>query len=214
MTATQPLSLPQQVASQAELIVNSLRDTHYQHQDHIDVDRGIYDCDCNGFASFVLERAAPGHYGMLPKEPTQPRPRAFEYYVFFSALTRESADGWRRIDRLSAARRGDIIVWRFPKVEPHHDTGHVVLLAETPSVDDTGNFAVRVYDSAAAPHFDDTRGNQEGQFPSGIGSGFINFTVDDMGRPTAFQFGPSEDKFTTLPIAIGRLEPLPPAIDS
>lgn len=100
------------------------------------------------------------------------------------------------------------MAWRFPVIEKGHDTGHVLVLAETPTKDDAGKYKVRVYDSAAEPHFQDTRGAGSGQFQSGVGSGFINFEVDDDGRPTAFQFAP-EDDFTTLPIAIGRLEPLP-----
>ena len=39
------LSLSAQVAAQAEFIVSNLRQTDYQHTEHIDVDRGIYDCD-------------------------------------------------------------------------------------------------------------------------------------------------------------------------
>jgi hypothetical protein len=39
------LSLSAQVAAQAELIVSNLRQTNYQHTEHIGVDRGIYDCD-------------------------------------------------------------------------------------------------------------------------------------------------------------------------
>jgi hypothetical protein len=35
------LSLPAQVAAQAEFIVSNLRQTDYQHTEHIDVDRGI-----------------------------------------------------------------------------------------------------------------------------------------------------------------------------
>jgi hypothetical protein len=204
----QQLSLPSQAASEAELIVNSLEQTDYQHTLAIDVDRGIYDCDCNGFASFVLERSAPDHYAMIPKEATQPRPRAFEYHDVFASLTPESTGGWHRINLLRDARRGDMIAWRFPKIEPHHDTGHVVFVAETPTEDGAGIFSARVYDSAAQPHFDDTRGAGAGQFATGIGSGIIKFKVDDAGRPTAFQFAPS-DKFVTLPIAIGRLEALP-----
>jgi hypothetical protein len=42
--------------------------------------------------------------------------------------------------------------------EPGHDTGHVVFVASSPTLDDQGSFAVRVYDSAIVPHFDDTRG--------------------------------------------------------
>jgi hypothetical protein len=210
MEPTPQLSLPGQIATQAEFIVNNLRQTDYQHTENIDVDRGIYDCDCNGFVGFVLERGAPDHYAMVPKEANQPRPRAFEYYVFFNFLTPESTGGWHRIDFLRDARRGDIIAWRFAKVEVGHNTGHVLFAAETPIADDSGIFTVRVYDSADQPHFDDTRGKGT----NGVGSGFIKFRVDDAGRPTAFQFGPSEDLFTTLPIAIGRLEPLPAGTQS
>jgi hypothetical protein len=207
MTHAPHLSLPGQFASQAEFVVNNLRQTGYQHVDNIDVDRGIYDCDCNGFVSFVMERAAPAHYAMIPKEATQFRPRAFEYYEFCSSLMPTSAGGWHRIDFLQDGRRGDLIAWRFPEIEKGHDTGHVLVLADTPTEYDPGKYKVRVYDSAAEPHFQDTRGTGSGQFPSGVGVGFINFEVDEDGRPTAFQFAP-EDRFTTLPIAIGRLEPL------
>ena len=208
MTPTPHLSLSDQMASQAEFIVNNLVQTDYQHVSKIDVDRGLYDCDCNGFVSFVMERAAPDHYAMIPHEPDQLRPRAFEYYVFLSAQTPESTGGWHRIDFLRDARRGDIIAWRFPTVQKGHDTGHVLIVAEPPTVDDSGIFTVALYDSAAQPHFDDTRGSGSGQSATGIGSGSIKFKVDATGRPTAFQFAPS-DGFTQLPIAIGRLEPLP-----
>jgi hypothetical protein len=147
---------------------------------------------------------------MIPKEPNQPRPRAFKYYEFFTSPTLESTGGWQRIHSLPEARRGDILAWRFPKIdiEEGKNTGHVVFVAETPALIDPGTFAVRVYDSASGPHFDDTRGNGAGQFHSGVGSGFINFKIDERGCPKSFQFAPS-DPFRTLPIAIARLEPLP-----
>jgi hypothetical protein len=208
MPLTPQLSLPEQIAFQAEFIVNNLSHTDYQHVEKVDVDRGVYDCDCNGFVSIVMERAAPGHYAMIPKEADQLRPRAFEYYVFFSSLTPESTGGWHRIDFLRDARRGDIVAWRFPKVEKGHDTGHVIFVAETPTVDASGVFTVRIYDSSAQPHFDDTRGTGAGQAATGVGSGSIKFEVDGAGRPTAFQFAPT-DRFATFPIAIGRVEPLP-----
>jgi len=195
--------LPSHLAAQAELIVNTLQQTDYQYVEYIDAANGVYDCDCNSFVGFVLESLAPLHYSLVPKEAGQKRPRAFKYYEFFASLTPESTGGWHRIDRLSDARRGDILAWRFPAVELGHDTGHVVFVAGTPELDDAGNFAVRVYDSANQPHFDDTRGPGD----SGVGSGFINFTVDATGAPIAFQFGPAADQFVTLPIAIGRTEP-------
>ena len=59
MAPATKLSLPEQIAAQAQFIVDNLLQTDYQHVEKVDVDRGIYDCDCNGFVSIVLERAAP-----------------------------------------------------------------------------------------------------------------------------------------------------------
>jgi hypothetical protein len=90
---------------------------------------------------------------------------------------------------------------------------HVVILAETPRLDPSGAFyVVRVYDSAAEAHFDDTR--EPGGQPSptgttGVGSGFINVKVDGQGRPIAYLFAPPANaQYSYRPIAIGRVEPL------
>ena len=203
----QTSALPERLAARAEDIVNTVTDTTYQHVSQIDADTGVYDCDCNGFVAYLLETLAPAHYAKLPKEPTQIRPRAFEYYDFFSSLTPTSPGGWHRIEFMADARRGDILAWRFPLIEKGHDTGHVVFLAETPTLLDDNKAKVRVYDSAATPHFEDTRGPGDDEFATGVGSGFINFELDSDGRPIAFQFAPG-DHFETQPIAIGRAEPL------
>ena len=133
-------------------------------------------------------------------------PRAFDYYDFFRSLPPQAEGGWEQVEVLADAARGDLIAWRFPQIKQGHDTGHVVFVAGPPAVDDQGYFAVRVYDSAIVPHFDDTRGDDPGQWPNGVGSGFINFQVGDDGQPVAFQFSPPlSSPFTWLPIAIGRL---------
>ena len=53
------MTLPQDVAALAELIVNTLTHTDYQHVDKIDPASGVYVCDCNGFVAYVLNSAAP-----------------------------------------------------------------------------------------------------------------------------------------------------------
>ena len=195
--------LAEELATTAEDIVNTLTQTVYQFAEHIDVARGVYDCDCNGFVGHVLKTVAPDHYALIPREADQLRPRAFEYFDFFASLTPESVGGWDRIDRLADAGRGDIVCWRFPEIRTGHNTGHVLYLAETPRMQQDGSFQVRIYDSAAQAHFDDTRAT--GKFPTGVGTGFLNFRVDGEGRPIAFQFGPGEE-FETFPIAVGRIE--------
>ena len=207
------MTLPQGIAAMAESIVDTLTQTDYQHIDNIDPDTGVYDCDCNGFVAYVLSNVVPEHYALVPKETDQSRPRAFEYFNFFASLTPESSGGWRRVDMLENAGRGDVMAWRFPTIEPDINTGHVMILAETPTRDSTGQFfVVRVYDSAAEAHFDDTRmpdGQPSPTGKTGVGSGFINLLVDAEGRPIAYLFAPPADgEYSYRPIAIGRAEPL------
>ena len=207
------MTLPEQIAALAESIVNTLTHTHYQHHDNIDPATGVYDCDCNGFVGFVLPAVAPQHFKLIPKETNQPRPRAFKYFNFFASLIPESTGSWRRIDLLTDARRGDIMAWRFPTIEADENTGHVVIVAETPSLDPSGHFFVmRVYDSANEPHFEDTRepdGQPSPTGKTGVGSGFINVKVDGAGRPIAYLFAPpATAEYSYRPIAIGRAEPL------
>ena len=204
-----PNAIPEELAARAKFIVNTVKGTDYQHVDNIDAAKGIYDCDCNGFVGYVLHEVAPKHLALVPKETGQARPRAFKYYDFFASLTPKSSGGWHRIDLLSDARPGDILAWRFATIEKDQNTGHVVCIAETPTADNSGIFSVRVYDSAAEPHFDDTRGSGPGQFQTGVGSGVIHFIVDGAGRPIAYQFAPPDTAdFEYRPIAIGRAEPL------
>jgi hypothetical protein len=206
------MTLPQDIAAMAESIVNTLTETVYQPVDNIVPSTGVYDCDCNGFVGYVLRNVVPQHYALVPKEADQSRPRAFEYFDFFASLTPQSTGGWSRLDMLSDASRGDIMAWRFPTMEPDINTGHVMILAESPMLDPSGEFyVVRVYDSAAEAHFVDTRmpdGQPSPTGASGVGSGFIALQVDGEGRPIAYLFAPPADaEYSYRPIAIGRAEP-------
>jgi hypothetical protein len=89
-----PLSLSTQVAAQAEFIVNNFQETHYTHTLHIDVDAGVYDCDCSEFVSFVLETVAPEHYALIAATVAPSRPLAGDYQAFLASATLESTGGW------------------------------------------------------------------------------------------------------------------------
>lgn len=115
-TAAFPLSLPERIASQAEFIVTNLRRTKYQHTDDIDVDRGYYNCDCNGFMAFVLRRFAPGHFASVPSETGHSRPRAFKYHDFFADLEITPVAGWKNVEFLRHVKRGDLMAWRAEKM--------------------------------------------------------------------------------------------------
>ena len=203
------MALPEDIAALAEDIVNTLIHTVYQHTDKIDAATGVYDCDCNGFVAHVLKTVAPENLAAIPINTEQPgpdetRPRAFEYYDYFASLTSRSTGAWSRINLLSDAGRGDVMAWRHATLVKGKNTGHVVILAETPRLDASGAFYVaRVYDSTEEPHFEDTRPSPKGD--TGVGSGFVNFRVDGAGHPIAYLFSPPlTAQYAYLPIAIGR----------
>lgn len=196
------------LADMAEEIVNTLVETHYVFRDGIDADTGVYDCDCSIFAGYVLKTIDANHFNDIPQvEAGRHWPRAFEYYNYFSGLATTPAAGWKSISHMAHAHRGDMMAWSTGVLEAGKDTGHVVFLAEKPVEDDSGNFTVRVYDSANKAHFEDTRGPGE-PFPDGVGSGFITFEVDEDGAPIGFLFSPNATEFDLQSIAIARPEPI------
>jgi hypothetical protein len=199
-------SLDSRVVAEARHILQTVRYTHYQHHTHIDPATGTYDCDCSEFIGYVLEQIAPANYALIPKEEHQPRPRPFKYYEHFHSLP-DNSPGWHPIRKITSVRPGDIIAWRVPDIEKDEDTGHVMIVAAKPEPRGPGLVTVRVYDSSVLPHVDDTRGDNKGDYRSGVGEGCIVFRVDSDGRPIAFQFRPL-DHFHEDPIAIGRIYPL------
>jgi hypothetical protein len=196
-----------QVAAEAERIVDNTRHTRYQYPPYvIDDQTGTYDVDCCGFVSYVLDCVAPEHYKLIGAAANWPVPQAFKYYEFIDSLPTTGTVGWRRIYRLADSRPGDIIAWLLRQTVG--DTGHVFIVAGDPEVVTADQSAVRAYDSSDILHYDDSRQLADGQQETGVGTGTIQFQIDQAtGRPTAFQFGPG-DCFHSVPIAIGRLEPI------
>lgn len=201
-------SVSGRVFHEAEHVLRNTRHTKYQHQQFIDEATGTYDVDCSGFVSYVLSRVAKSHLALIPKETWWPVPRAYKYYRYFAELPTDASNGWRKVERLGEARRGDIIAWELPgEISKDHDTGHVFIVAETPSLIGDGLMAVRAFDSAALAHYDDTREDRNGVFHDGVGEGTFHLRVDTDGKPVEFQFG-SGDRFHKDPISIGRILPL------
>jgi hypothetical protein len=195
----------QQLADEALRVYNAVRHTTYSHKNHVDVETGTYNVDCNGFVGFVLKEAAPQHFAQITPEPRHKLPRAFIYAAYFANLPSTGTNDWLQVPRLADARPGDIIAWSLTDPPPgDKNTGHVVVVADDPVDKGDNKLSVRVYDSSDVIHHDDTRGVSP---RTGVGIGTIWFSVGVAGNPTAFQFGPN-DHFHPEPIAIGRLQPL------
>jgi hypothetical protein len=66
--------------------------------------------------------------------------------------------------------------------------------------------AVMAYDASDILHYDDSRDLGPGQpQQTGVGSGTFHLTINALGIPTAFQFGPGDTVWPDS-IAIGRIE--------
>jgi hypothetical protein len=128
---------------------------------------------CQSHLERRRERIGFGHLGHA-------RPRAAIYFEFFHSLPGSPVPGWKSIDRLAVARRGDIIAWALEaSTQKPADTGHLVIVAAPPVSTNANEFRVTVYDSSGIRHDEDSR--PEGT--SGIGKGVITIKVDDPGVP-------------------------------
>ena len=194
-------SLGQNIADAAETLIGGIRETHYEHMTHVVQSDGIYDMDCSGFVDYLLKRVAPEQYAHLPIETGHPRPRAATYFKLFHSLPGNPVAGWKSIDQLADARRGDILAWALePPTQKPGDTGHVVIVAAPPVSTTPREYRIPVYDSSGIRHDEDSR--PEGT--SGIGEGVITIRVDDRGAPVGFRFN-SHAHSHLEPIAIGRI---------
>jgi hypothetical protein len=189
------------LADAAQRLLSEVRETHYQHNRHIDKVAGAYDMDCSEFVDYLLKRVAPEQFSQIPVEPGHVRPRAAMYFQFLKRLRQQPLIGWQAVYQLGDAQRGDIIAWELhASTQEPGDTGHVVIVASKPVLKTRDLYAVKVYDSSGVVHDNDSRP----EHTSGVGSGVITFRINQSGEPIAFQFN-SRANFHTEPIAIGRL---------
>jgi cell wall-associated NlpC family hydrolase len=193
------------IYDEAMRILRSIKATEYKHKTDIDEDNGAYYCDCSGFVGYVLNRTVAQGDGKGPFGDGKKRPLAMDYEKGFAAAPVKADDGtrWLRIERLMDARPGDVIAWRHEVPKPGN-TGHVVILAERPTVDDDGLVRVVVIDSTTKPQVDDTRAAGT----SGIGRGSMWFKVDDSGKAVSYLRGSKKAEPKSEAISIGRALPL------
>jgi hypothetical protein len=192
------------VHEEAVRILNSIQSTVYQHATEIDEDAGSYRCDCSGFVGYVLNRTVAKEDQLGPLATKKNRPLAMDYEKFFAAApTKAEGEGrWQQVVRLADARPGDVIAWRHEKPKPGN-TGHVVIVDQSPVVEEDGLVRVVIIDSTTKPQVDDTRAKGT----SGVGRGTMWFVVDDEGRATAHIRSSRTAKPKSEAISIGRAVP-------
>lgn len=185
--------------------------TRYQHKTEVDRTVGSYRYDCVGFVSYALRRSAPQAWASVVSVcgirkgyfPSPPR-----YQRFFAGLAETPQPGWQAIAKVSELRPGDIVSWdRKTKTA----VGHAVVIASIPSPEPDGVWVVKVYDSTASPHLDDSRLDDSRAQPrepggrrSGLGHGVMALIADPAsGALIGYRWSPKA-KTIIAPIAAGR----------
>jgi hypothetical protein len=195
-----------EVHEEAVRIVNSVKLTQYRHRTDIDEKKGAYYCDCSGFVGYVLNRTVAKDDGKGPFRDGRKRPLARDYEKGFAKAPAWTVGKgqWQQIVYLTDARPGDVIAWRHETPKPNN-TGHVVIVDQTPIVEQGGLVRVVVIDSTTLPSSDITK--EKGK--TGIGRRTMWFNVDRDGRAVGYVRGTRTSKPKMEPISVGRA--LPPS---
>lgn len=196
MAAAASAMLGEKLLAEAQMAVGNVKETVYQHKTEIDAGKGIYKADCSGFVGWLMKRAAPEHFKVVPKQEGKSRPLAED---FVAAIT-GPAKGFRQIEKLAYARPGDLLAWQVPH-EEGEVTGHVAIIV---SLDkrENGQIAVKIIDATAFPHIGDTR--KEGT--TGVGMGTIVVEVDVAGRGVGYLNREGQSRLKRVAMVVGRLE--------
>ena len=177
------------MAAEVETVLASLKSTHYQHDSDIDASQGVYDTDCSGFVSFVLQTARSDAFSELQAATPTSRAFAGSDVTFIQNLSTAQPQ-WTRIHHAKYLQAGDIIAWLIPAGVQSDDTGHVMIVEHDATV--SGNEAtVPIVDATDTGHGDaDPRSPSD---PSGVGRGTIVLTLDDDGEPTGYRWSTDSD---------------------
>jgi hypothetical protein len=189
-----------------ELYSLNVGTSYYSHDTYMNETTGTRRTDCSGFVDYALKRVLLDAYLKVP-HPDTFKPLADDWYAYLSTRyttpTHQDSVRWRRITAVPDLVPGDLVVWLQPQNVSGDNTGHIMVVAGTPSRGRVGEWLVKVIDSTTTPHAGDSRGTDH----TGIGSGTIGLKVDSLNRPIAYWWrgGLSYNAYTT-PIVLGRIE--------
>jgi hypothetical protein len=191
---TAPVEQPKhwwQVSSIEERLVNfvhktvaTLRYSVYKlGGSRFDPYRGVYIVDCSSYVDRILQAVYPDAYSNLVNWTGSEKPTTHDYYDFFTSLPAESKYHWKPVEDVADLRPGDILVFRYKNAAGNETGGHVMIVMDRPIADDEDAFLVKVADSAAGGHSQDTRQAHV----SGIGIGTLLLKKDPKTyQPAAF----------------------------
>ncbi|RZO61441.1 MAG: hypothetical protein EVA89_11670 [Sandaracinaceae bacterium] len=186
----------------------NLEVTRYSHQRRVREHRGQYFFDCSGMVQWVLSRAS--RRSMVDLREGQ-RPLAIHFvWRIQRAPTDRFRGGWRRIERISDVRPGDVFAWRRPEGFRSRNTGHVGFVIAPPrrldrQLERGPVYLLRLADASRYVHQDDTR---PWPGPGGFGMGTMAFLADEADRPVGYAWAGLHSRgFRETEIVFGRPGP-------
>ncbi|HWC89231.1 MAG TPA: hypothetical protein VG433_06240 [Pirellulales bacterium] len=193
--------LGERIVGQARQMLAAFPTSSYSHTTKIDPQRGLCEVDCSGFVATVLTAVSPEHVAVIPlRKAGRKRPLAEDFYAAFAAAEQGRIAGWQTIGQVQDARPGDVIAWWKEEHKKGENTGHVMIVAESPVLERPGQWRIRIFDSTATPHASDTRPKGT----TGLGSGTIWLDVGSDGRILGYHWKSASGKLNEHPVAIGR----------
>lgn len=189
-----------QIVGQARRMLAAFPTSSYSHTTKIDLQQGVCEVDCSGFVAAVLAEVSPQHLAVIPlRKAGRKRPLAEDFYAAFAAADQGRIAGWQAV-QVHLARPGDVIAWWKEEHKKGENTGHVMIIAESPVLEEPGKWRIRILDSTATPHASDTRPAGA----TGLGSGVIWLDVGSDGRILGYHWKSAKGKLNEHPVAIGR----------
>jgi hypothetical protein len=139
---------------------NTMRCTHYQHNDVQDPIEATFYYDCVGFTSYTLrisDRPAWNALVTAVHLPAGRVPSPTLYGSFFKGLASNPQPSWSDVATVTSLLPGDLLAWS-PSTEDTESAGHSVMALSAPMPLGGGRYALVVMDSTAIPHGpDDSR---------------------------------------------------------
>lgn len=180
--------------------------TRFSADNRIDPLMGHYEIDAAGLVTWVLRRATPAAHRAIFAQVRARSPTARDYHdILASSPPLGSGEAWARLPAVGALRPGDVIAWRRAS-GPHGGAAHVAFVTAAPVRQPArGGWLVRVTDSTALPHDNDTRGPQS-RHHSGLGTGTLLIAADPTtDAPTGYGWlGARSPGATVTAVALGR----------
>ena len=187
------------ILEQTQNIVSGIKTTVYAHKSSINETKGHYVTDCSGLLTYVIMMTVPQALKQVEISAGHKTRRAVNFYDTVVRAGKEKVPNWQKISGFKNARPGDIIVWVNPPESD--DSGHVMIIMESPVPEGKDLFRVKICDSSKTSHGSDSR-----TFGSnGVGTGLIWFETDENTLPLAFRWSSPSSKSVSRSIVIGRI---------